>query len=88
LKHHAHLPAMAVDIYLGVGDILTVKEDAAAGGFLQSVQTAQEGGFAGAGRTDNDYNVTFVDVEVYIFEHRHFAEAFLQIFNLDYRITH
>ena len=62
LEHHAHLLADGVDVV--VVHLHTLKFDAAAGGDLQPVQAAQEGGFAAARGADEADHVAAVDVDV------------------------
>ena len=72
LEHHAHLLTVVVDVQLhhlpvGVahllfGDVHAVKDNGTAGGLLQQVQTAQEGGLAGAGGADDHHHVAPVDI--------------------------
>ena len=44
------------------GDVHAVKDNGTAGGLLQQVQTAQEGGLAGAGGADDHHHVAPVDI--------------------------
>ena len=53
LEHHAHLPAVEVDVHLFVRDVHVVEVDVAGGGDLQQVQAPQQGGLAGAGGADD-----------------------------------
>ena len=62
LEHHAHLLADGVDVV--VIHLHALKFDAAAGGDLQPVQAAQEGGFAAARGADGADHVAAVDVDV------------------------
>ena len=62
LEHHAHLLADRVDVV--VVHLHALKFDAAAGGDLQPVQAAQEGGFAAARGADKADHVAAVDVDV------------------------
>ena len=62
LEHHAHLLAHSVDV--GFVHLGALKFDAAAGGDLQPVQAAQEGGFAAARGADKADHVAAVDVDV------------------------
>ena len=64
LEHHTHFLAVQVDVHGGVGDVDALKGDGAACRLLQKVQAAQKGGFAGAGRTDNDHHVAASDLGV------------------------
>ena len=67
LEYHAHLFAVPVHVQpdgFAVGSLIfllrhvhAVKHDAAARGFLQQVQRAQEGGLARAGRPDDHHHV-------------------------------
>ena len=62
LEDHAHLLAVEVDVVLGVRDVGPVQADGAAGGDLQKVQAAEEGGLAGAGGPDDHHHLAFADV--------------------------
>ena len=62
LEHHPHLLADGINV--AVIDLDALKLDGAAGGDLQPVQAAQEGGLAAAGRADQADHVAAVDVDV------------------------
>ena len=62
LEHHAHLLAVDVNICVFVSNIAAVKQNCAACGNFQEVQTAKKGGFAGTGGTDHNNNFAFVDI--------------------------
>ena len=62
LEHHAHLLAHGIDV--GIIHLDALKLDGAAGGDLQPVQAAQEGGLAAAGGADQADHVAAVDVDV------------------------
>ena len=62
LEHHAHLLAHGVNV--GFVHFHALKFDAAAGGDLQPVQAAQEGGLAAAGGADQADHIAAVDVDV------------------------
>ena len=47
LEHHAHLLPVQVDVHRLIRQVHTVKKDLAAGGLLQQIQGAQQGGLAG-----------------------------------------
>ena len=67
LEHHAHLLADGVDVV--IVHLHALKLDAAAGGDLQPVQAAQEGGLAAARGADEADHVAAVDVDVDALQH-------------------
>ena len=62
LEHHSHFLTVQINVDLLIGDILAAEEDLTGGGFLHQIQTTQEGGLAGAGRTNDNNHFTLVDV--------------------------
>ena len=81
LEHHAHFPAQAVDVTLGIVDFFPFKPNLPAGGDFQQVQAAEEGAFAGAGGPHNYYLFPFFDFLIDAVEHLVVAKGFFQIFN-------
>ena len=67
LEHHPHLLADGINV--AVINLDALKLDGAAGGDLQPVQAAQEGGLAAAGGSDQAHHVAAVDVDVDALEH-------------------
>ena len=65
LEHHAHLLTVQVDVDLFGGEGGTVKGDLTAGGTLQQVQAAQEGGLAAAGGADDHQHIALMDIYAY-----------------------
>ena len=63
LEHHAHLPAVEVDVHLFVGDIHVVEVDMSRGGHLQQVQAPEQGGLAGAGGADDGHHLALLNGE-------------------------
>ena len=61
LEHHAHLLAHGIDV--GIIHLDALKLDGAAGGDLQPVQAAQEGGFAAARGADEGSDLPFAHVQ-------------------------
>ena len=61
LEHHAHFPAVLVQVDLLVGDIHAVHDHLAGGRDLQKIQAAQHRGFAGAGGADDRDHFAAVD---------------------------
>ena len=84
LEHHAHVLANLVDVGAGGGDVLPFEKDLAAGRRFQQIQTAQKGGFAGAGRPDDGNFFAGRDGFGDALQHRNAAEGFGQILNLDH----
>ena len=68
LKDHADLLTQGVEIGVQDGQVLTVEPDVAAVRLFEKVQTAQQGGLAGAGGTDDADHLAFVYVQVDAFE--------------------
>ena len=67
LEHHAHLLAHSIDV-----DIIHLdafKLDGAAGGDLQPVQAAQEGGLAAAGGADQADHIAAVNINIDALQH-------------------
>ena len=72
LEYHAHFLPQGVDVHffllavltnvIFLGDVHDFEENFALAGGLQQVQAPQEGGFAGAGGSDDDHHVAGVDV--------------------------
>ena len=67
LEHHAHLLAHSVDV--GFVHLSALELHGAAGGDLQPVQAAQEGGLAAAGGADQADHVAAVDVDINTLQH-------------------
>ena len=90
LEHHAHLPAVLVEVdflalrVLLFRDVHALEHDAAARRLLKQVQRAQEGGFAGAGGADDDDDVALADIETHAVERLYLAlvEMLFQVSNL------
>ena len=78
LEHHPHLLAVQVDVHLGVGDIHPFEDHLAAGWHLKQIETAQEGGFARAGGSDDRHHVAAADVDVDAPQYFHVPEVFFQ----------
>ncbi len=53
LEHQPHLKAGLAGALLGLPDVLALKEHPAGGGLQQAVQVLDEGGFPGAGVSDD-----------------------------------
>ena len=65
LEDHADvLPGFAQLFFAEGGHFLAVHENFAAGGALQHVDAAHQGGFAGTGQADDDGDFAFVDGQV------------------------
>ena len=74
LEHHAHAAAVDINVHAHVGNIYTVKYDTSAGRVFHTVQASQKGTFTGAGRTDDNNNVPFVDLHVDALQNIHIPE--------------
>ena len=64
LEHHPHFLPVDIDVCFFIRNIRPLKEDMSACRHLQKVQTAQEGGFAGAGRSDDNNNLALFDFRI------------------------
>ena len=84
LEHHPHLLADLVDLRLGIGDLCAVEGNGPLGGGLQQVETAQEGGLAGAGGADDDHLLPHLDGLGDVVQHQVVAKGLAQIFNVDH----
>ena len=65
LEDHAHFLAEFVQVDLALGNDLAFYVDGTVRRLLQQVQTAQESGFTGAGRSDHDHDISLVDINIY-----------------------
>ena len=79
LEDHADPGAQLVDVGVGVGDLLALDEDLAAGGDLEQVDAAQQRGLAGARRADDAHDLPVADVEVDALEHLVVAEVLVEV---------
>src|SRR5690606_3379080 len=83
LEHHADAGADAVDVDVRVEDVDPLDEDLASGRLLEQVDRAQQGGFAGPGRSDDAHHLALPDHQVDALEHLDVAEALVQVSDLD-----
>ena len=85
LEHHSHLLPMEINVGAFGGDVRAFKEHPAPCGDFQQVQAPKEGGFAGAGGTDNHYYFSPVNGGGYAVQGFDSApvKMFLQVFCLD-----
>ena len=70
LEYHAHLLPVQIQIYFFIHQVAAVKFNGTAGGDLQQVQAAQEGGLTGTGGTDDAYHIPFANIHINALEHR------------------
>ena len=88
LEHHAHLLAVLIQIDLFIGDIYTLKNDAAFGGNLQQIEGAEQGGFTRTGGAYDDHHLALVDGQVHMVESGDLrAELFHQALDFDEMIS-
>jgi len=95
LEHHAHLPAVSVEIDLLslrvflLRDIRSFDDHAAGGRRFEQIERAQERRLAAAGGPDDDDHVALADREIYAVERfdRAVAEVFAEVFDLNERFT-
>lgn len=64
LEHHPHFLPVDIDVCFFIRNVRPLKEDMSACRHLQKVQTAQEGGFAGAGGPDDNNNLALFDFRI------------------------
>ena len=84
-EDHPHLLPQQVDIRAGSADVVSLKDNAAAGRLLQTVQAAQKGRFARAGGPDDRHNLALENLLIDASEHLVAAEALMQVLNMDHR---
>ena len=95
LEHHAHLPAVSVEIDLLslrvflLRDIRSFDDHAAGGRRFEQIERAQERRLAAAGGPDDDDHVALADREIHAVERfdRTVAEVFAEVFDLNERFT-
>src|SRR5690606_29837726 len=80
LEHHAHLAAVGVHIGLRIGQVDAVDAHRAGVQLLQAVEAAQEGGLAGAGRTDHHHHFATLHLRADIVHRAHFVAAGIEDF--------
>ena len=73
------MSAVQIDVHLHVGDINTIKNNAAAGGIFHTVQAPQEGTFSGTRRSEHCNDITFVDRDIDPLEDLELSEALPKI---------
>ncbi len=89
LEDHADLPAQhAQALGIECGDILAIDQQAAAGGLLQSIDQADQGGFARTGMADDAEHFAGLDGQVQRLQRGNRAAAdgigFVQALELDH----
>ena len=95
LEHHAHLPAVSVEIDLLslrvflLCNVRPLHDHAAGGRRFEQIERAQECRLAAAGGPDDDDHVTLADREIHAVERfdRTVAEVFAEVFDLNERFT-
>lgn len=79
LEDHADFLAHSGDGGVVPKDRFSVQKNFAGLDRLQTVQAAQQRAFAAAGGADDDYNLSFVNVQIKILKNRVLAEGFFQM---------
>ena len=77
LEHHAHLLPVQVDVHRLIRQVHTVKKDLAAGGLLQQIQRAQQGGLAGSRGADDSHHFPLCNVQAAVVQRLHGAMVVL-----------
>ena len=67
-----------------VGQLLTIDVNMAAGGLFQKVHAADSGGFAAAGRANDDQLFALGHFEVHVFQNVQVAEVLVYMFEFDH----
>ena len=86
LEYHAHFLSVHVDVRIRRGDVLAVEVDAAAAWSLKQIERAEEGGFAGAGRSENNNNLAFMNFGADAAQNMVASKGFFQILYTDHYI--
>ena len=66
---------------------MAIHDDITAGDLFQPVQAAQKGGLTAAGGTEDDDDLTLINIGRDIFQHFQFAEVFLQMLNVNFNVV-
>ena len=83
LEHHTHSLTVLVDVRLRIADVDSVKNDLAAGGLLEPVQAAEEGGFSGAGGADDADHIALLDIDRNVLQNFVIPKCLAEIPDLD-----
>ena len=83
LEHHADVFADDLGLIL-VRQLFAVDVNVAAGGLFQKVHAADGGGFAAAGRANDDQLFALGHFEVHVFQNVQVAEVFVYVFEFDH----
>jgi hypothetical protein len=83
LEHHPDARAQLVDVGVGIGDLVALDEDLAAGGGLEHVDAAQQRRLARARGPDDADDLALTDVEVDALEHLVVAEVLVEVLHVD-----
>ena len=87
LEHHTDVLTHFIQVSLFVGQVVAVHDDLTSGDLFQPVQAAQKGGLTAAGGTEDDDDLTLINIGRDIFQHFQFAEVFLQMLNVNFNIV-
>ena len=79
LEHHAHMPAVYIDIHAHIRNIHTIEHNTASGRVLHTVQTTQKRTLSRPGRPDYRHNITLIDGNVDSLENLHIPKALPEI---------
>ena len=88
LEHHADALAQLGQVLAAVGDRFIAQPDAAALGGFQTIQTAQQGALAAAGRADHHDDLAGLDGKADVVQHRGLTISLDQMFNSQNRFCH
>ena len=64
LEHHSHLLPMPIDVDLFGRQLHALKINLPGGRLLEQIETPQQGGFAGAGRSDDRDHLAFFHIQI------------------------
>nr|BFE93117.1 hypothetical protein GCM10020185_36530 [Pseudomonas brassicacearum subsp. brassicacearum] len=78
LEHHSDFLPQAAQVGAGRIEVFAVDFDHAVVDRFQSIEGAQQGGFARAAAADDRHHLAFLDTQVDAFEHVMIAVVFMQ----------
>ena len=78
-EHHANLLTHLVDVHVRIAQIMAIDHNLAAGGFFESIQATQYGGFTGTGRSDDANHLALAYRKIDAFDDFRMAIVFMQI---------
>ena len=85
LEHHADLGTQAGELFAFLGQWLSINANITGINGFQTVDGTAHGGFAGAGRTDDDQHLALLDGEVDVLEHMQITVVLFNVGQFDQR---